>query len=412
MTRKNKTRMENESKFSPAVTVIILFGVISLLGDAVYEGARSANSQYFNLLKVSATQVGIVFGIGEFVGYALRLIAGIFSDKTRKYWLFIFLGYGMLVVVPLMGFTMNWNILIVLILMERIGKALRNPSKDTIVSAVAQNQVGIGFAFGLQEALDQIGALVGPLIFTLVFLIAGENELAQYQLGYKALLIPFVLLMGFLIFAYNKIKKENLIKEVHAKEYREEQLQPTFWIYTAFTFFATLGFLNFSIIGYHLKAEGIFSDGNITLLYGIAMGIDAITALLFGKIYDNLKSKTGIKTSGLLTLLAIPFLSIILPILALTDSKVLVIIGMVVFGIIMGVHETIMRSAIADIVPFYKRGTGYGVFNAAYGLALLGGSSLMGFLYDKGMTGTIIIIAIAFEMVALILYHKMNKMIK
>ncbi|TJX60120.1 MFS transporter [Soehngenia saccharolytica] len=404
--------MEKQSKYSPAVTVIILFGVISLLGDAVYEGARSANSQYFNLLKVSATQVGIVFGIGEFVGYALRLIAGIFSDKTRKYWLFIFLGYGMLVVVPLMGFTMNWNILIVLILMERIGKALRNPSKDTIVSAVAQNQVGIGFAFGLQEALDQIGALVGPLIFTLVFLIAGENELAQYQLGYKALLIPFVLLMGFLIFAHNKIKKENLIKEVHAKEYREEQLQPTFWIYTAFTFFATLGFLNFSIIGYHLKAEGIFSDGNITLLYGIAMGIDAITALLFGKIYDNLKSKTGIKTSGLLTLLAIPFLSIILPIFALTDSKVLVFIGMVVFGIIMGVHETIMRSAIADIVPFYKRGTGYGVFNAAYGLALLGGSSLMGFLYDKGMTGTIIIIAIAFEMVALILYHKMNKMIK
>ncbi len=404
--------MEKQSKYSPAVTVIILFGVISLLGDAVYEGARSANSQYFNLLKVSATQVGIVFGIGEFVGYALRLIAGIFSDKTRKYWLFIFLGYGMLVVVPLMGFTMNWNILIVLILMERIGKALRNPSKDTIVSAVAQNQVGIGFAFGLQEALDQIGALVGPLIFTLVFLIAGENELAQYQLGYKALLIPFVLLMGFLIFAHNKIKKENLIKEVHAKEYREEQLQPTFWIYTAFTFFATLGFLNFSIIGYHLKAEGIFSDGNITLLYGIAMGIDAITALLFGKIYDNLKSKTGIKTSGLLTLLAIPFLSIILPIFTLTDSKVLVIIGMIVFGIIMGVHETIMRSAIADIVPFYKRGTGYGVFNAAYGLALLGGSSLMGFLYDKGMTGTIIIIAIAFEMVALMLYYKMNKMIK
>jgi MFS family permease len=404
--------MEKQSKYSPAVTVIILFGIISLLGDAVYEGARSANSQYFNLLNVSATQVGIVFGIGEFIGYALRLIAGIFSDKTRRYWLFMFLGYGMLIAVPLMGFTMNWNILIVLILMERIGKAIRNPSKDTIVSAVAQNQVGVGFAFGLQEALDQIGALVGPLIFTLVFLVAGENEISQYQLGYKTLFIPFILLMGFLIFSYNKIKKENLIKEVHVNDFIEEQLQPTFWIYTAFTFFATLGFLNFSIIGYHLKDTGIFSDGNITLLYGIAMGIDALTALLFGKIYDNLKSKTGIKTSGLLTLLAIPFLSVILPIFALTDSKVLVIIGMVVFGIIMGVHETIMRSAIADITPFNKRGTGYGVFNAAYGLALLGGSSIMGFLYDKGMTGAIIIIAIVFEMVALMLYYKMNKMIK
>jgi len=170
--------------------------------------------------------------------------------------------------------------------------------------------------------------------------------------------------------------------------------------------------LNFSIIGYHLKDTGIFSDGNITLLYGIAMGIDALTALLFGKIYDNLKSKTGIKTSGLLTLLAIPFLSVILPIFALTDSKVLVIIGMVVFGIIMGVHETIMRSAIADITPFNKRGTGYGVFNAAYGLALLGGSSLMGFLYDKGSISTIAFIVALFEIIALMLYYKMNKMIK
>lgn len=404
--------MKNESKFSPAVTAIILFGVISLLGDAVYEGARSANSQYFNLLSVSATQVGLFFGIGEFIGYALRLAAGIFSDKTGRYWLFIFLGYGMLVVVPLMGFTMNWNILIILIMMERIGKALRSPSKDTIISAVAQNQVGVGFAFGLQEALDQIGALVGPLIFTIVFFITGRNELTQYQLGYKALIIPFVLLMIFLIFAYKKIEKENLIKEVHVKEYKEEQLKPTFWIYTAFTFFATLGFLNFSVIGYHLKAEGIFSDGNITLLYALAMGIDAITALLFGKIYDNMKSKTGIKTSGLLTLLVIPFLSVVLPIFTLSNSKALVIIGMIVFGIIMGVHETIMRSAIADIVPFYKRGTGYGVFNTAYGLALLGGSSLMGFLYDKDMIVTIITVAILFEIIALILYYKMNKMVK
>ncbi len=404
--------MKTKTKFSPAVTVIILFGLISLLGDAVYEGARSANSQYFNLLKVSATQVGIVFGIGEFIGYALRLVAGIFSDKTKRYWLFIFLGYGMLVAVPLMGFTMNWNILIILILMERIGKALRNPSKDTIISAVAQNQVGVGFAFGLQEALDQIGALVGPLIFTIVFFIAESNELTQYQLGYKALIIPFMLLMIFLIFAYKKIEKENLIKEIHAKEYKEEKLQPTFWIYTFFTFFATLGFLNFSVIGYHLKAEGIFSDGNITLLYALAMGIDAITALLFGKIYDNMKLKTGIKTSGLLTLLVIPFLSVALPIFTLSNSEGLVIAGMVVFGIIMGVHETIMRSAIADIVPFYKRGTGYGVFNTAYGLALLGGSSLMGFLYDKDMTSTIIILAILFEMIALLLYYKMNKMVK
>jgi len=166
-----------------------------MLGDMVYESARSANTQYFSLLAVSATQIGLVFGIGEFLGYFLRLIAGILSDKSGKYWLFIFAGYGLLLVVPLMGFTGNWNILIVLILMERIGKSLRNPAKDTILSGVAENQVGIGFAFGLQEALDQIGAFAGPLIFTLVFYLAGENGLNQYQSGYKWLFVPFVLLM-------------------------------------------------------------------------------------------------------------------------------------------------------------------------------------------------------------------------
>ena len=163
--------MESKSvkKFTPAVTVIILFGVISMLGDMVYESARGANSQYFNLLGISAAQVGLVFGIGEFLGYFLRLLAGVLSDKSGKHWIFIFVGYGMLLVVPIMGFTMNWNILIVLILMERIGKSLRNPAKDTILSGVAENQVGTGFAFGLQEALDQVGPLTGPLIFTFFF---------------------------------------------------------------------------------------------------------------------------------------------------------------------------------------------------------------------------------------------------
>ena len=126
---------------------------------------EAANRQYLNLLGISAAKVGLVFGIGEFLGYALRLLAGVMSDKSGRHWVFMFVGYGMLLVVPFIGLTMNWNILVVLILMERIGKALRNPAKDTVLSGVAENQVGVGFAFGLQEALDQIGAFAGPLIF-------------------------------------------------------------------------------------------------------------------------------------------------------------------------------------------------------------------------------------------------------
>jgi len=406
--------MSNNSKnqFTSATILIIIFGIISMLGDVIYETARSANSQYLNLLGVSAAQVGLVFGIGEFLGYFLRLVAGSLSDKSGKHWIFMFLGYGMLLVVPLMGFSMNWNILFALILMERIGKALRSPAKDTILSCVAEKEAGVGFAFGLQEALDQIGAFIGPLILTMFFYFSGKNGITQYQLGYKSLFIPFAILMLFLIYAYGKIKRENLIPTGIKKDFHTERLKPIFWIYTAFTFFCTLGFVNFSTIGYHLKAKNLMSDESITLLYSIAMVVDAVTALLIGKAYDRLKVKTENKTGGLLVLMAIPFLTLLLPFLTLSNSAVLIVIGMIVFGIVMGTHETVMRSAIADITPFYKRGTGYGIFNTSYGLALLGGAALMGLFYDMNMIKIIIAFTCVTELIAIILYFKMNNMVR
>ncbi|SCL92466.1 MFS transporter [Sporanaerobacter sp. PP17-6a] len=404
--------MESKKRFTPAVTVILLFGIISLLGDVVYESARSVNSQYLNLLGVSAAKVGLVFGIGEFLGYFLRLIAGVWSDKSRKYWMFMFVGYGMLLVVPFMGFTMNWNILVALILMERIGKALRNPAKDTVLSCVAENQVGVGFAFGLQEALDQIGAFAGPLIFTAVFYFTGKNGIAQYQIGYKWLFIAVIFLMLFLTYAYRRVKRDELIPAVAKREFQTEKLKPIFWIYTAFTFFCTLGFVNFSVIGYHLKDKGLMSDGNITLLYSVAMIVDAVTALFIGKAYDRIKAKTGKKTGGLLVLAAIPFITLLLPFLTLSGSIPLIIAGMMIFGIIMGTHETVMRSAIADITPFHKRGTSYGVFNTAYGLALFGGSALMGWVYDLNQTGIIIAFTGVSEVIAVLFYFMMNRMVK
>lgn len=403
---------ERKRRFTPTVTVIVIFGVISLLGDMVYEGARSANSQYFDLVGVSAAQIGLVFGIGEFLGYFLRLFAGILSDKSHRHWLFMFVGYGMLAVVPIMGFTLHWNILVVLVLMERIGKSLRNPAKDTILSAVAEGQVGTGFAFGLQEALDQIGAFAGPLIFTLVFALAGEHALPQYQWGYRFLFVPFVLLMLFLYYAYRRIERDRLVPEVKTREFRAERLQPIFWVYTAFIFFCSLGFVNFSLIGFHLKSKGLVPDASITLLYSVAMIVDALVALLVGHAYDRLKKRSGKKTGGLAVLLLVPGITFLLPLLALNDAKGPVVAGMVLFGIIMGTHETVMRSAIADITPFYKRGTGYGVFNTAYGLALMAGASMMGWFYDRGMGGTIVTVSAVSEAAALGLFVLMASMVR
>jgi len=398
--------------FSPVVIVIIAFGVISMLGDAVYEAARSVNSQYLSLLGISAAQVGLIFGIGEFLGYVLRLLAGVLADKSSRHWLFIFIGYGMLLVVPAIGLGGGWPVLVALILMERIGKALRSPAKDTVLSTVAENQVGIGFAFGLQEALDQLGAFAGPLVFSLVFFLSGRNQVPQHQLGYRLLLIPFLLLMLTLTLVYRKITRDNLAPSLRVRGFSSERLQPVFWVYTAFTFLTTLGFVNFSTTGYHLKAQGLLSDANIALLYAAAMAVDAVTALLIGRWYDTLKAKSGRRTGGLLVLVATPLVSLLLPFLTLAGSAAPVVAGMLLFGVVMGIHETVMRSAIADITPLSKRGTGYGVFNAAYGLALLGGAALMGLLYDLQRVDVLIALACAAELGALALYWKMNTMVR
>ena len=407
---KKKIKKDNNVNF--AVRAIIIFGIISLLGDMVYESARGANSQYFELIGISAAKVGLVFGIGEFLGYFLRLISGVISDKSKKPWAFMFIGYGMLFFVPLMGFTQNWNVLFVLILMERIGKAIRNPSKDTVLSAVSENQVGVGFAFGLQEALDQVGAFLGPLIFTAVFYFTGKNTLAEYSLGYKFLFIPFVLLMLFLYYSYRVISKGNLLGEEYGREFKSEKLKPIFWMYMAFTFFATLGFLNFSTLGYHMKSQNILTDGKITLIYSVAMIVDALTALIVGRLYDKLKEKSGKKNGGILVLGAIPVVTLLLPFFGLTMSKSLIIVSMIIFGIIMGTHETIMRSAIADITPFDKRGTGYGVFNTGYGLALFLGATITGYLYDKNLNTVILIMTVVCEIIAAIIFIKMKREIQ
>ena len=387
------------------VRAIIIFGVISLLGDMVYESARGANSQYFELIGISAAKVGLVFGIGEFLGYFLRLISGVISDKSKKPWAFMFIGYGMLFFVPLMGFTKNWNVLFILILMERIGKAIRNPSKDTVLSAISENQVGVGFAFGLQEALDQVGAFLGPLIFTAVFYFTGKNTLAEYCLSYKLLFIPFVLLMLFLYYSYRVISKGNLLGKEYGREFKSEKLKPIFWMYMAFTFFATLGFLNFSTLGYHMKSQNILTDGKITLIYSVAMIVDALTALTVGRLYDKLKEKSGKKDGGILVLGAIPLVTLLLPFFGLTTSKSLIIVSM-------GTHETIMRSAIADITPFDKRGTGYGVFNTGYGLALFLGATITGYLYDKNLNSVILIMTAVCEIIAAIIFIKMKREIQ
>lgn len=218
--------------------------------------------------------------------------------------------------------------------------------------------------------------------------------------------------MLFLFYAKRKITSGNLLPQAKMQSYKNEKLQPIFWNYTAFLFFCTVGLVNFSLIGYHLKTEQVLADGRIILLYSVAMLIDAIVSLIIGKIYDRLKEKTGCKTSGLSLLLFVPLITLVLPFFALSTGVSYVVIGMIIFGAIMGTHETIMRSAIADMTPFYKRGTGYGIFNAVYGLGFLLSAYGMGRLYDLRMQTMIVIFACISQAVAVFFFFRMKRIMK
>jgi len=392
-----------------AMKLIVLFGLVSLFGDFIYEGARSVNGPYLKTLGASAAVVGLIAGAGEFIGYAVRLFSGYFTDKMKAHWFFTFLGYGMLAAVPLMALAGVWQVAALFIIAERLGKGLRGPARDTLVSQASKG-IGTGTAFGITEVFDQIGAVAGPLIFTGLFLFgASQKKLGDYQIGYGLLWVPFILLMACVIIAYKSVPNpEELEMAVSPQKKEPDKLSRVFWIYTAFSFVATMGFVNFVIAGYHFKTTGVLTDAQIPLFYAIAMGVDGAAALAIGKAYDSLQRKGSSDHGGLATLLVIPVLSIAIPFLIFSKSFAAIVISVVLWGVVMAAHETIMRSAIADLTPLKKRGTGYGIFNASYGVAAFAGSFAMGLLYERSLTA-VIIAAAALEVMALGIFFVLKR---
>jgi len=350
-----------------AFNFIILLGVVSLLADMTYEGARSITGQYLALLGASGTVVGIVAGFGELVGYALRLVSGYISDKTGRYWLITIFGYTVnLLAVPLLALAGRWEIAAVLMISERIGKAIRTPSRDAMLSH-ATREVGRGWGFGLHEAMDQIGAMLGPLIVAAVLYIKGG-----YKTSFGILLIPAILALSVLLVARHLYPRPRDL-EPEAVPVEIKGFPRVFWIYLAAIALIAAGYVDFPLIAYHFKKVSIASDNWIPVFYAIAMGVDALAALIFGRLFDRI---------GVSTLIFAALISSIFAPLVFLGGFYSAILGIALWGIGMGAQESIMRAEIANMIPINKRGSAYGVFNAGYGIFWFLGSALMGILYD------------------------------
>jgi len=381
----------NDASGKRAFKFIILLGVVSLLADMTYEGARSITGPYLALLGATGTAVGIVAGFGELIGYALRLVSGYISDRTGKYWLITILGYTVnLIAVPLLALAGRWEIAAVLMITERIGKAIRTPSRDAMLSH-ATKEIGRGWGFGLHEAMDQIGAMLGPLIVALVLYLKGG-----YRAGFGILLIPALLALTVLLIARYLYPKPRDMES--ASVTLDTKGFPTvFWIYLVAVALVAAGYADFPLIAYHFKKVAIASDNWIPVFYAIAMGIDALAALLFGRLFDR-KGMSVLAFAVLVSLFFAP--------LVFLGGFYSTLLGMALWGIGMGAQESIMRAGIAEMISAGKRGSAYGVFNAGYGLFWFLGSALMGIFYDKSIPMLIIfsvmaqLLSIPFFMIA------------
>ncbi len=380
-----------------ALKFILLMGIVSALGDVTYEGAKSVYGPYLAFLGAGATTIGFVSGLGEFVGYVLRLLSGYFSDKTKHHWLIAAIGYGMLISVPMLAFAGNWQYAAVFIILERTGKAIRSPARDAILSH-ATKEVGRGYGFGIHEALDQLGAIIGPLIFTAALTI-GKG----YRGGFSFMWIPAVSTVAMLLVARSVVpepeKLETGSTETEVKRSGSRRLPKQFWIYGLFTMASVAGFANFQVMSYHFIKQDIISEVHIPTLYALAMAVDGVTALIVGKAYDR---------KGLKSLFIIPLLTLPIPFLAFSKSVYLAVISVFLWGIVMGVHETIMRAAIADITPIENRGSAYGFFNTLYGGSWFIGSTLMGYFYEEVSVVYIYFFVSLLQLAAFIIFRKLE----
>jgi predicted MFS family arabinose efflux permease len=377
--------MQRLRGLSPAVKFVLLVGVMSFFADFTYEGSRSIIGQYLGLLGAGALAIGIVTGFGELLGYGLRLVSGRSADRTGLYWPITIGGYVLqMSVVPLLALAGSWQVAAILIILERVGKATRNPPRDAMLSHAAK-EMGYGWGFGVHEALDQFGALAGPLMIALV--LAASNH--DYKTAFAALAIPAVIMLSLLVVARLLYPRPQDL-EAGPAHVSAEGLPRVFWIYLAGAALVAIGFADFPLMAYHFQRAGTVHADLIPVFYAAAMGVSGTGSLVFGRLFD----RRGIGMLVPLTVVA----ALYAPLVFLGGFWA-GLIGVCLWGLGMGVHESIIPAAVAPMVSPQRRASAYGLFTGAYGIAWFLGSVAIGALFNVSF-GVVVAFALTAQLAA------------
>jgi len=353
---------------------LVLMAVVAMLGDVSYEGARSISGRYLSLLGASATVVALTAGFGELAGSGLRVLTGWLADRTRAYWPLTILGYSTnLLAIPTLALCDAWQAAAVLVVLERIGKAIRSPSRAVLLSHAA-DRLGPGKTFGLDELLDQIGAVAGPLLLAgAMWLRAGEPDLARYRLAFVVTLVPVLLNVALALFARSRFPSP---QDFAPKVAPSDPLHAKRALRVYLVAVALLGaaFVDWALVAVHVGRSSLLDEAWVPTLYAIAMGLDGAAALVFGHAYD----RRGVRVLSVACLalagggLLVFTVGGLVPMLA----------GIALWAIALGGLESIAKAAIATLVPKAERGVAYGRFYGVLGVAWWLGSVALGLAYD------------------------------
>ncbi len=368
-----------------ALRFIILIGILSFFADFTYEGSRSIVGPYLASLQATATIVGIVTGFGELLGYGLRLFSGRWADDTGRYWPITIFGYFVqMTSVPALALTGSWPVAAVLIVLERVGKAIRNPPRDVMLSHAGKQLGGYGWAFGLHEALDQFGAMFGPLAVSAV-LVYGRS----YREAFAVLLVPAIVNLSLVLLArFLYPKPEDM--ETSQPATVQTDLPRIFWIYLLGAILVAAGFADYPLIAYHFARAETVPSNWIAILYSVAMAISGAGSLVLGRLFD----RYGFTILALLTIVSALFAPLVF-----LGGFWLSLLGAAIWGLGMGAHESIIPAAISPMVSPQWRAYAFGTFTAGYGIFWFLGSAIIGLLYDLSVP-TVIAFCVATQIAA------------
>lgn len=373
-----------------ALQFILLLGAADLLADATYEGGRSVVGPFLALLGASGAAVGVLSGLGEMVGYGLRLGSGYLSDRLARPWAIALFGYTLnLLAVPALALAGTWQVAAALMVAERAGRGLRAPARDLMLSHAA-SRIGFGRAFGLHEALDQAGAVAGPLLVALVLYLGGV-----YRDAFALLLLPALACLAILLVARTRYPRTVEMEVTSPSQGEAVHLPGRFWAYLLGAGLLAAGYVDFPLVAFHLEREGGLAASWVPLLYTMAMGVDAVAALILGRLFDRL----GLLVVAASALLAAPFALLVFG----GGGPLLLGLAMALWGTGMAAQESVLRAAVATMVRVERRGLGFGLFNSVYGVAWFAGSALLGLLYDLSIP-TLIAFSLAAQVAAALVF--------